>query len=155
MSSIGAVVAASANPLITVVDRTVIAEGFIVRMRVPRLARKNEFNGEGKKIPFLQFSQNVRGGRVNFFVHTDDVSLRGSLVTASATVLRKTLSDGREYLYVDLVPDKRGTLVTHRLAVVDQSRESDWQIEGATTVVTPSPIRGVIVFAPPDTKFGG
>lgn len=151
MSSFGAAHAASAYVPIPVVARETLHMGSIVKMKVPIGATDGTYPNGDEMIPFLQFCHNIRGGRVNFFVHTSDSALLGKTITASASVLKKTLEDGREFLYVDLVPVSDDTPITHRLAVMSNI-DGSWNSEDHLIFQTPQPLDGIIIFAPPGAK---
>ncbi len=152
MSSFGAAQAASAHVPVPVIAREMLHSGAIVEMRIPVGATEGTYPNGNEEIPFLQFCHNIRGGRVNFFVHTSDDALRGKTITASATVLKKTLEDGRQYLYVDLVPVAEDTPATHRLAVMNKN-DGSWSGDGYLTFETPAPLSGLIIFTPPEVKI--
>lgn len=151
MSSFGAAQAASTYVPVPVIDRATLHTGPIVRVKVPVGATDGSYPNGNYEVPFLQFCHNIRGGRVNFFLHTDDSALRGKTITAAASVLKKTLEDGREYLYVDLTPVSDDTPITHRLAVMNNVNGS-WDGDGHLIFVTPEPLDGIIIFAPPGAK---
>jgi hypothetical protein len=111
MSSFGAATAASAHVPAQVIKRETLHTGSIVRIRVSVDASDGSYPNGDEEIPFLQFCRSIRGGRVNFFVHTKDFAVRGKKITALASVHKKTLDDGREYLYVDLVPVNDDTAI--------------------------------------------
>ncbi len=151
MSSLDAVPTASAHIHVPGIVRETLHTGPIVRMKVPAGANGGSYVKDDEEIPFLQFCQNIRGGVVNFFVHTSDCRLLGKVVTATASVLQKTLQDGRQYLYVDLVPIADDTPVTHRLAVMNDI-DGSWNNEDHLVFPTPEPLAGIIIFAPPGAK---
>lgn len=120
MSSFGAAQAASAEPVHPVADRETLWTGGIVTMKVPPAANMGCYPKDGDEVPYLQFPRYVRGGVVNVFVHTDNAALRGTTITAGASIMKKTMIDGREYLYVDLVPVDNDVAPTHFLDVVSR-----------------------------------
>jgi len=131
-----------------VVSREIILRGPIISVRVPSRANQKSYPQNGVRVPFFQFERSVRGGKVNLHLHSGDVRLLGTNVTATATLIKKRLSDGREYLYIDLVPTELGVRATHRLVILDA--------EGGTTMpepelghnfLTPAPVRARIMFA--------
>lgn len=151
MSSLAAVHTASASVPTTIVHRTILHSGPIVRIKVPSGALAGVYMSGENNVPFIQFSRNIRGGRVNLFVHAPSDSMFGQSVTAKATVLKKTLEDGREFLYVDLQPVAAHTQVTHRLAVL--SNNVGYCSSGDHLVFeTPEPLSGLVIFVPPDAK---
>lgn len=151
MSSFGAASAASAYVPVPVIARETLHAGSIVKMKVPIGASDGTYPNGDEEIPFLQFCHTIRGGRVNFFVHTNDSAVRGKTITASASVLKKTLEDGREYLYVDLAPVSDETPITHRLAVMNNI-DGSWDSDDHLIFETPEPLDGLIIFAPPGAK---
>lgn len=152
MSSFGAASAASAYVPVPVIARDTLHTGSVVKMKVPVGASDGTYSNGDEELPFLQFCHNIRGGRVNFFVHTNDSALRGKTITVSASVLKKTLEDGREYLYIDLTPVSNDTPITHRLAVMNNI-EGSWDSEDYLIFETPEPLDGIIIFAPPGAKM--
>src|SRR4051812_24828663 len=77
--------------------------GGVIELRVPAKARAGVYD-QG-----LQFVRNTLGGVVNMFVHTDDTSCRGKLISAEIKVMMKKMGDGRSFLYFDLKPVPRST----------------------------------------------
>ena len=128
-------------------SRETLKSGEIIRILVPESAEMGVFKSENLEIHYLQFVRPVKGGLVNFFVQTKD-DCRGKNITARVSVMRKTFTDERSFLYIDLFPET--TSVTRRLAVLTEkpSIESNWEI-----FKTPEPLRGFIVLAPPDAKI--
>lgn len=146
MSSFGAAVAASTEQRPSVVSRETLWSGGIVAIRIPASVTPGSYPKDGKDIPFLQFSRCVRGGCVNLFVHTDDMSLRGPIV-AGVSVMKKTLSDGREYLYVDLVPVENDVAVTHFLDIVSRGEREPSPDD--PVFETLGHIDGLVILTPP------
>jgi len=152
MSSIAAAhEAASPRTAAAVISRTVIHSGPVVKIKVPADATEGSYLGQKKRVPFLQFSRTLPGGVVNLFVHTGALHLRGTTILAKATVMKKVLDDGREFLYVDLAPLPPTAKVTHRLAFMPDVVGS-WHGKDHVTFGTPKPIIGRIIFAPPNAK---
>lgn len=151
MSSFDAASAVSAYVPVPVIARETLHAGPIVTVKIPLGATEGAYPVGDEKIPFLQFSHTIPNGRVNLFVHTADSGLKGKRITAAASVLIKTLKDGREYLYIDLTPVDDKTPVTHRLAIAKNTRGS-WDTLDHVVFETPMPLCGVIIFAPPGTK---
>lgn len=94
--------------------------GATVVIKIPRLSREGTYppvNGApGGK--YLQFARPVRGGVVNLFYHHEEPdSFRGELVVAEVEVWQKTVTGGREFIYVDLKPTSIDKW-THSLAVM-------------------------------------
>ncbi len=140
-------VASTSNVPVPVITREVLYEGAIVKTKVPADARFGSYTKGDEKVLFVQFCYNIRGGVVNIFVHTDDYTVRGKKIVASAAILKKILEDGREYLYVDLVPVVGDTQVTHRLAVMGKI-DNSWGGDGHLIFKTPAPLEGFIILAP-------
>ena len=151
MSSLGVASATSARARVAVLSREVIFAGAIVKERIPLDAQVGRYDHDGKDVPFLQFARAVPGGRVNLFVHTSATSLLGETICASATLWKKTLEDGRAFLYVDLIPVSDDQKVTHRLVVMNRA-DSGWG-EDCLIFDTPAPLRGLVIFAPPEAKM--
>lgn len=153
MSSIEAVeTAASTRIPAEVISRETAWTGGIVKIKVPVEALEGSYPKGEENVIFLQFSHNVPGGRVNIFVHTPDLEVRGRSIKAEASVLKKRLKDGSEFLYVDLVPVHDERPVTHRMAVMSKGPGS-WDNDAHLVFATPGSIRGLIIFGPPEVKM--
>lgn len=152
MSNFGAAQAASAYIPVPVIARETLYTGAVVKIKVPIGATDGSYSNGDEEIPFLRFCHNIRSGRVNFFVCTKDTALLGRTITAVASVLKKTLEDGREYLYVDLTPVSNDTPITHRLTVMNNI-DGSWNSDDHLIFETPAPLNGIIIFAPPGAKM--
>ena len=123
----------------------------IIEIKIPDGANEGFYPDGNKNVPFLQFCRSVTGGLVNFFLHSDDLSVRGKVITVSASVHKKTLYDGRSFLYVDLTPVAEGTPVKKRLIVKNKG-------DGCNVLVshnsyrTPKPLGGVIIITDAGVK---
>jgi hypothetical protein len=133
---------------------TLLAEGGIVSMKVPRDAREGMFpsptsDGDWR---YLQFAQGVKGGVVFIYIHcTEPGHLRGIRVTGQVEIIEKTLGDGRRFLHVNILSVNLCKPPTHRLAVMS---ESDVILEeGFVSFKTPAPLEGMIVLAPLGRKI--
>lgn len=138
---------------LAVVERKMLWRGGVSKIKIPLEARLMEFRNGANALKYFEFHRAVPGGIVKCFVHLKneaDKNCRGSRIKAAVAVMSKTLSDDREYLYVDLVPAHELAPVTHRLAVVPANSKVE---EGWETFPTPSPVRGMVVMAPPDAKI--
>ncbi len=126
----------------------------VVKISVPLDALERTYKDGDISIQYLQFPRLVGGGKINCFVH-DNLSCRGEKINADVRVMKKTMKDGREYLYIDL----RHTLspITHRLAVMVSDEPGVWskkaKKEGWVVFETPDPMWGAIILAPPDAKI--
>lgn len=128
--------------------------GAIVRIKVPTGAKRASFVGKTGTLFYYLFDQSVKNGGVRCHVHLkgeDSPELRGKELTAKVTLWKKTMSDGRQYLYVDFVPIADSAKATHRLAIVPQSSDVA-ATDGWTIFETPKPLQGAVIFAPPDAK---
>lgn len=125
-----------------VTKRGVHRRGGVVKLRVPAGASEGTYTGENGTVRFLRFPRNIRGGFVNFFVHTSD-DLRGKKISARVSVLKITYEDGMEYLYLDFIPVSDTEQVTHQLLVMSQG---DVVPDAEADVIeTPEPLSGLIV----------
>ncbi|HRH55898.1 MAG TPA: hypothetical protein PK609_03475 [Candidatus Paceibacterota bacterium] len=146
MSSFGAAHAASAKTARAITSRETLWTGGVVRISIPKGAEQGLFEDEEQHVRYLQFPRSVRGGRVNMFVQTAE-PLQGETILAAASLMKKVLDDGLEYLYIDLVPVPDETPVTHQLLVVS-SNERPAETEGLVLFETPAYMDGVIAFLP-------
>ena len=138
---------ASARVSVPVVSREKIWEGAVVELRVPADARKGIYKDEQTEVHYLMFDRNVRGGSVHCFLH-GNLECRGEKITAEVIVMRKTLADGRQYLYLELTIVPRSTKLTHRLSVLPDGPEPWAGYE--TQFVTPAPLQGIVILTRPD-----
>lgn len=142
---------ANVKPKATVANRALLWEGAIVEYEVPTDAIVREFHSPALSLRYLEtFVSVVRGG-IFVYVHlTDSTELRGKRIVAMAGVHKKTLSDGRSYLHVDLRTAEAE--VTHRLVIASKAdevrKEDGWEV-----FETPAPLGGAIVFLPPGATF--
>ena len=123
---------------VAVLKRELLWDGGIIEIKIPAVCREGAF----EDIKFIQFARFVKGGVVNFFVHSQKPTMYcGKTITASVQVFRKERADGRAFLYVDLRPITKPA--THRLVVNPQVSI----VYPALCVVlkTPSPLHGEIV----------
>lgn len=160
MPSIGVAQATSSATPVTVLKRELLWGGGAIAIKIPTDAEEGQYPSDvGPPNRFLRFPQNVKGGVVNIFCHLDPneepESVRGKKFILDVGIWRKTLSDGRQYLYVDLdTPiSKDSTLVTDRLAVMSCKASDIVQQEGLTVFETPAPLDGVIVVTPAESKI--
>ncbi len=157
MLSIDAAHAASTRAAVT--ERVCLWSGGIVRTRIPQGAKIGAYEDGETCILFLMFPLTVRGGRVNCFAHinthlSQDALASKTIITAQLHVMKKTLEDGREYLYLDFIPVESSTPVTHR--VVTESSIDGSILPGDSVVFeTPPPLNGRIIILPPRMKVGG
>lgn len=141
----------NAKPKVTIADRSLLWEGAIIEYEVPPDTIAREFNTSALSIRYLETCVNVVRGGVFIYIHLPDATeLRGKKITAVASVHKKTLSNKREYLHVDLRPTEAN--VTHRLVITAKAdefrREVGWEV-----FETPSPLSGAIVFMSPGATF--
>jgi hypothetical protein len=140
------------KPLAKTIGRELVLEGPVVRLKVPSTAQPGTFVGDGFEISYVSFSFGVKGGNVWCHAHQkDDTEVRGRYVNAQAIIRKRIMSDGRKFLYVDLVPIDN-TVATHRMAIVPKVALLE-KTEGMQVTETLSPLQGAIVFAPLDAKI--
>jgi hypothetical protein len=144
--------ATSTRAPIAVTNRELLWSGGVIEISVPADAAERRYTEMEDDVHYLQFSRNIKGGVVNCFVHTNDTSFLGKKITAEIAVMRKTLVDGRTYLYIDLRPVERTTIITHRLAIV-ANEPGMWSGNDWVMFETPSPLRGAIILSAPDAKI--
>ena len=142
-----------------VANRECLWRGGSISIMVPASARPGRFPAPGSRglspwcAQYAQFTQNVKGGVVNLFVHDENPTLfLGKKIVADAEVWQKELKDGRKYLYVDLRPVAAGTKPTHRLVVMSVKKEELQLQDDFITFQTPEPLVGTIVVAPVGSK---
>lgn len=131
-------------------SRTMLHEGPIVKILVPVNAEARTYEQDDQFIPYLQFRLGVRGGLMNCFVHTDDESYCGRNVTGRVSLWEKVFSDGRRFLYVDIVPIEGHA--THRLAFLPD-HPGLHNRDGWDVFKTAPPINALVIFAPLDAKM--
>lgn len=147
--------AVHAAPAIPVaVSRETLVGDMVVNMKVPMGAVDDTFiDPEGVTVPLLRFGQNVRGGWVNFFVHTADHDrIRGRFITARAALMEKVLSDGRRYMYIDLFPVEDDVTRSHRISVLTATNMVAAEGE-FLRFDTPAPLSGTIYVLPAEAKL--
>jgi hypothetical protein len=120
----------------------------VVEVQIPQSAIFFHGNAAENIPQYLKFP--MRFGRtkglLNVFVHTSDESLRAKSIKATLSVLEKTLSDGRKYLHVDLVPVSAGSAVTH---VLKSAGRGELRVpSNSLSWNTSPPLNGVIVLMP-------
>jgi len=128
-------------------ERTLLWNHGTVRVSIPKDAKWGSFEDESVDLHFLQFAPFVKGGRVNVFVHNATDTMIGKRITASAELWKKTLEDGRSYLYVDLRPSSESKDPTHRMVVVSGPTTEE------SAFKTPAPLVGYVLFMAPDAKI--
>lgn len=133
----------------TTVRRERIWFGGVVKVRIPKEARLGSCPIDGGELHYLQFCRPVKGGVIYHFVHTEDEALVGKMIHAEVQLWQRTLSDTRKYFYLDFKPVDRSVPLTHRCSVMSagDTWPNDWK-----QFVTPTPIRGVVLFSPPEAK---
>ncbi len=136
-------VATSPRPARKILSRTREWSGGIVEFPIPRRAKAGSFGEGDNRIAFLKFAFEVKGGLVNFFVHSEDVSLINKKVTAFLEVHRKVFEDGGEFLHIDLIPTEG--VPTHWLQV--QKTQSVDHPKSMTVIRTPLPLQGEILIS--------
>ncbi len=135
----------------TVVSRTLIWEGAIVAYSVPATAEMNEFKNPTLTLRYLSTRQAVKRGAVHVHVHMPEgEELRGKDIVAAAAVWNKTLSNGCQYLHIDLRPTQGE--VSHRFVTVSEIGEVP-KMQGWHVIEIPRPLEGAIIFMPPGATF--
>ena len=122
---------------VAVLKRELLWSGGIIEIKIPAVCREAAF----ENIKFIQFARTVKGGFLNFFLHSQDPTRHcGKTITTSVQVFCKEHADGRSFIYVDLLPTTAPA--THRL-VVEPRHVFD--IKDAAVFQTPTPLQGTIV----------
>jgi hypothetical protein len=115
------------NTKAAVVSRKILHDGVVlgtvIEINVPLKAKQLRFPGQNEEIggTYLHFNYPVKGGIVNFHIKTDQ-EFQGQTVRAYLQIVQKTMDDGREFLYVDLIPVDLP--VTRKLHVLGTEHES-------------------------------
>ena len=133
---------------VAVLKRELLWSGGIIEIKIPPVCRGGAF----EDIKFIQLARFVKGGVVNFFVHSQKPTLYcGKTFTASVEVFCKKHADGRSFLYVDLKPTT--AQATHRLTVMDAIPGVTSWAPFATVLLTPAPLQGAVVIVGHGEKF--
>lgn len=124
----------------------------LVTVKVPVEAKEGSFPSDAGDNEYVQFAQHVKGGVVNFFVHgADPRRFCGETITARVEIWKKSLSDGRSFLYVDL--QQAGGAPQCRVVAMS-ARPERLELPGdAKTFETIEPLVGCVVLAPLDAKI--
>ena len=137
---------------VPVTERECLWKGGTVLITVPVSARAWEFPSSEGGGRYVQFTKDMKGGVVNLFVHAERPGqFRGKKIVANVEIWKKTLVDGREYLYVDLRP-VADAKPTHRLVVIAVEKKGLKIDDLSIAFGTPAPLVGTIVFAPIGSK---
>lgn len=89
----------------TVTKRTMLREGDVVEIKVPKGAQMITTEFDDKTITYALFHRTVRGGKIAFHVRGDNPEQHlNKRLRVKAEIWCKKMSDGQEYLYVDLYP---------------------------------------------------
>lgn len=68
--------------------------------------------------------------------------------------MKKVLSDGREYLYLDFTPVGYATPATHKVVVASRA-DQYWLQPDWVVFETPPPLNSLVIITPPGVKVGG
>lgn len=129
-----------------VVSREKLGEGFVFSIKVPPTVNSFETQ-EGEK--YDQFGRPVNGGWINFHIFGNPEK-RGKKIRVEATVWKKTMDDGSEYLYVDLKPTDAKRL-SHELKIYKKDAQQPSSLpEGTELFTCYGEIFGSIAFVPID-----
>lgn len=133
------------EPALTeVLSRTKVADGIICTLNIPQTNSNKLSNGQ----TYEQFGIPVKGGYINFHLFDrNKCAMHGKRLVVECEVWHKTMSGGREHMYIDLRPSDAQP--THERKV--------WQ--DGTSVPTDLPVdtqvhmclggtKGVIAFLP-------
>ncbi len=118
------------NEKSTVASRQIIHDGIelgtVIEIAVSKKAKRHTFPGgvEGEN-SYLHFMYNTKGGLINLHVRSSD-ELQGQTIRAHFQVVKKVMSDGREFVYIDLFPTDAP--VTHWWQIFGSDKETcvDW-----------------------------
>ncbi len=122
----------------TVASREILHDGIkfgtVIEVAVPKEAKRKTFPGgaEGENT-YLHFMQNVKDGMVNLHVRSSD-ELQGQTIRAHIQVVQKVMSDGREFVYIDIFPTDAP--VTHWWHIIGSDKEplSEWSSYGTDSI---------------------
>lgn len=122
----------------TVVSREIIhdgiEQGIVIEIAVPKKAKRRTFpNGEEGENSYLHFPFHIKGGMMNLHVRCND-ELQGQTIRAMVQVVRKEMSDGREFVYVDLFPVDAPLTHCWHIFASDQEPQSDWSAYGTEAI---------------------
>lgn len=132
---------------------TIWSNGEVIEIKIPKDATPGVYEHGTTKVSYLMFARPLKGGGLNFFLHTSDHSLRGKTIRAEVVLMEKELEDGRRFFYIDLMPLDDATPATHRLFFANRgdfgTLPGDWP-----RFDTPTPIQASIILASPgDAKL--
>lgn len=125
--------------------RTLLIEGIIASVKIPKKAKLGSLPNN-PSVKYFQFAFYLKGGCINVFLHSDDVSLIGTFVRAHVEVHHKEFKDGRGYIHVDLHPVVGKVKETNNLFFVphmDVERLPHWQV----LETSPEQGKGLIIIA--------
>lgn len=90
-------------------------------------------------------------GFVNRFIHYERGSVRkllGKTIVCTVELREKDCGDGRKFIYIDYLVEKRASSVTHELRIAGARRTVEKRSEGLIDVVvfpTPAPLQGAVI----------
>lgn len=98
-----------------VANRNVLMNDLILSLRLPsKTLDLKTPDGKG----YVHFGIPVKGGYINFH-HFGDFVRRGNRIRVKATIMKKRMADGDEFLYVDLEPSENA--LTHELKIMQDA----------------------------------
>ena len=128
-----------------VASRELLAEGIIVSIPRPMTTKTNQAPDGA---PYEQFGTPVTGGFVNFHLYDGTACAKhGKKIWVEVKVFKKTMVDGREFIYFDLFPTELRP--THVRKIYAQRAEVPKDLPAETLQFeTLGPIQGTIAFVP-------
>ncbi len=113
----------------SVIDREIIHDGVlygtVIEVAIPKKAKRRTFPGAEGENSYLHFTRYERGGMINLHVRSND-ELQGKTIRAQVQVVKKTMSDGREFIYLDLFPINKRPTHWYHIFGSDKEAYSDW-----------------------------
>ena len=131
-----------------ITDRKELWIGGTIEITVPAVVRAGVFRDEerGVEIRFIQFARTVKGGVVNFFIHTDNPDLyAGKTISADVAIHQKSYADGRSFIYVDLTPVEGSP---NKRLIIEDRQHAPTPHGVVVAFTTPPPLRARIIIAP-------
>ena len=128
-----------------VIKRELLAEGIIVSIPRP-LTTKSQKTPDGT--PYEQIGQPVVGGFVNFHLYDGNrCEKRGKKIWVEVKVFKKTMDDGREFVYFDMFPTAERPAFVRKIYADRAQIPNDLPAE-TKRFDTLGSIRGTIAFVP-------
>lgn len=128
-----------------VVKRELLAEGIIVSIPRP-LTSKRQMTPDGTA--YEQIGQPVVGGFVNFHLYDGNLcEKRGKKIWVETKVFKKTMADGREFIYFDMFPTAERPAFVRKIYADRAQIPNDLPAE-TRRFDTLGSIRGTVAFVP-------